>query len=200
MPPTKIKNAKVSIAWKSFQFNLQNFKDLPPTRNHYVVTPEFSYNGHKWCLLIYPGGNDEADEGCVSIYLEHRSEGSITVNFELQIIDKFGKKKEAFQYNNDFEGMGNGCGSYYIIERSDILDESQNILDSDGTLTVGVSIKEDSSDVFVPENPLNKMIQGMFLDEDTADVCFEVISSADAKKGKKKRAKASDLFHAHYLI
>jgi len=39
----------------------------------------------------------------------------------------------------------------------------------------------------------------MFLDEDTADVCFEVISSAEAK-GEQKRAKASELFHAHHLI
>jgi speckle-type POZ protein len=80
------------------------------------------------------------------------------------------------------------------------LDESQNILDSDGTLTVGVSIKEEPSDAFVPNNPLNKMIQGMFLDEDTADICFEVISSAGAKKGNRKKAKASDLFQAHHLI
>jgi hypothetical protein len=44
------------------------------------------------------------------------------------------------------------------------------------------------------------MIQDMFLNEDTADVCFEV-SNAEAKIGKKrKKAKASDLFHAHHLI
>ncbi len=40
----------------------------------------------------------------------------------------------------------------------------------------------------------------MFLDKDTADVCFDVICSTEAKKGKKKKAKASNLFHAHYLF
>src|SRR6056300_1169048 len=194
MPPTKIKNAKVSIgiAWHSFQFNLKYFRDLTSTKDHHVKTPSFSCNGHQWYLEIYPGGDEDADDGYMSIYLQHRSEGSITATYELQIIDKFGNKKDvsqSTQITNSFERDGHGCRSF--IKRSDILDESQNILDSDGTLTIAVSIKEDP-DVFVPNNPLNKMIKGMFLDEDTAEVCFEVISSTEAKKGKKKKAKASD--------
>ncbi len=207
---TDIKNAVVSIGcptpregWTSYQFNLKNFGDLTTTKNHRVLTTLFSCNKHDWRLNIYPGGDDEATEGYVSIYLYHESKGSITACYELRIIDKFGKQKIAIdESSHRFEGKGSegdGRGSAHFIKRSDILDESQNILDSNGTLTVGVSIKEDPSDVFVPENPLNKMIQGMFLDEDTADVCFEVISSADAKKGKKK-AKSSDFFHAHSLI
>jgi speckle-type POZ protein len=115
------------------------------------------------------------------------------------IIDKFGNKKKVLQSTDNFEGMGYGHGWSNFIERSDILDESKNLLDSDGTLTVGVSIKEEPSDVFVPKNPLHKMMQGIFLDEDTADICFEVCG-AEAKKGKKKKAKASDSFHAHHLM
>ncbi|KAL7448937.1 hypothetical protein ACHAWC_001050, partial [Mediolabrus comicus] len=200
MPPKKIKNAKVSIAWKSFHFNVPNFKDLPTTRDHFVETPLFTCNGHEWSLDIYPGGDDDAPEGYVSIDLTHHSEGSITANYEFAILDKFGKQKIATESSHHFEGKGDGFGWRNVILRSDILDESQNILDGDGTLTAAVSMKEEPSDVFVPKNPLLNMIQGMFLDEDTADVCFEVISSADAKKGKKKRAKASDLLHAHYCI
>jgi len=206
MPPVRITNAKVSAApppprWKSFHFNVQNFKDLPTTRDHYVETPEFTCNGHQWALKIFPGGSDTATEGDVSMYLMHRSEGNISVNYELQIIDKFGKKYyEAIEATKSFEGVGKGNGFPNFFNRSDILDETRNILDSNGTLTVGVSIKEEQSDVFVPKNPLNAMIQGMFLDEDTADVSFEVISSTEAKKGNKKKAKASDLFHAHHCI
>jgi speckle-type POZ protein len=201
MPPKKIKNAKVSTGWQSFHFNLQNFKDLPTTRNHYVETPLFSFNGHEWDLTIYPGGDDEADEGYVSIFLFHRSEGSITANYKLMIMDKFGEKRKEKKSKKPgrFEGMGDGYSWDDLIKRSDILDKSKNILDSDGTLTVAVSIKEEPSDVFVPNNPLLKTIQGMFLNEDTADVCFEV-SSADAKNGKRKKTKASELFHAHHLI
>ncbi|KAL7450714.1 hypothetical protein ACHAWC_005018 [Mediolabrus comicus] len=205
MPATKIKNTKVSIGcpppregWTSFQFNVKNFKDLPTATDHYVLTPVFSCNGHDWRLHIYPGGEEDADEGYVSIFLHH-SEGSITATFEFMIIDKFGEKKKAIKHTHNYEIKGQGSGFLNFIKRSDIFDESQNILDSDGTLTVGVSIKEEPSDVFVPKNPLHKMMQGIFLDEVTADVCFEVCS-ADAKKGKKKKAKSSDLFHAHSHI
>src|SRR6056300_1581611 len=52
--------------------------------------------------------------------------------------------------------------------------------------------------MYIPKNPLNKMIQGMFLNVETADVCFEV-SGADAKEGKKEQ-KASALFHAHHFM
>ena len=207
MPPVRIQNVNVSTAiapppqqCKSFYFNVQNFKDLPTTRGHYFQTPEFSCNGRDWVLSICPGGVRDTAEGYVSIYLNHQSEGSITVNyFEVMIIDKFGNKKNVLQFSHNFESKGNGFGLPNFIKRSDILDESQNILDSDGTLTVGVSMKEEPSDVFVPINPLHKMMQGIFLDEATADICFEVCN-ADAKKGKKKKTKSCELFHAHSHI
>jgi hypothetical protein len=199
MPATQIKDAKVSIAWKSFQFEVQNFKDLPTTKNHYVETPECSCNGHEWCLTIYPGGDNEAIDGLVSIYLHHRSEGSITASFELKILDKFGNKNICSKAaTSSFEGMGKGFGWPFFMTRSYILDESKKVLDSDGTLTVAVSMKEEPSDVFVPKNPLLETIQGMFLDDDTADVYFEVCHVE--AMGERKRAKASNSFPAHSQI
>ncbi len=203
MPPTKIENAKfvsVESQWKSFHFSLQNFKDVSATKNHYVQAPVFSCNGHKWSLNIYPGGEVTAAEGYVSIYLFHRSEGNININYEVMINDKFGKKAMRLKTKKPdcFEGAEGAWGWKNFIKRSDILDESKNILDSDGTLSVSVSIKEDPSDVFVPKNPLLNMMQSIFLDETTADVCFEV-SSAEAT-GERKKAKASNSFHAHSQI
>ena len=203
MPQVLIENATVSVApppsrWKSFYFKVPNFKDLTTTRDHYIETPEFSCNGRRWYLVIYPGGRGGADEGMVSIFLHHRSEGSITASFELMLIDKFGNKKNGIQTTQTFHGMRRFWGWGNFMKRSAILDESKNILDNDGTLTVSVSIKEDPSDVYVPKNPLLNMMQGIFLDETTADVCFEV-SSAEAT-GEQKKAKASVLFHAHSQI
>lgn len=202
----QITNAAVSTApprWKTLYFNLRDFRNLPTTRNHYVKTPEFSCNGHDWYLEIYPGGNHEANEGYVSIFLQHRSEGSISATYEVMIIDKFGKKKNVFEASYRFEGLSYGWHNF--IKRSKILDESNNLLDSDGTLTVAVSTKEESSDVFVPNNPFQKIVlQDMFLDEDTADVCFEVSSASAAKTfifgTTKKEVKPSDLLHAHSQI
>jgi speckle-type POZ protein len=60
--------------------------------------------------------------------------------------------------------------------------------------------EEEPSDVFVPKNPFQKMVlKDMFLNEDTADACFEVCC-AEAKEAEQKRAKASELFHAHSQI
>ena len=119
-------------------------------------------------------------------------------------MDKFGKKTTSKHVKSSvtrgsFEGTDHGLGCPNFVKRSHILDESQNILDSDGALSVVISMQEEPSAVFVPNNPFFKAIHGMFLDESNADVCFEVISSAEAKEGKKE-AEASELFHAHHLI
>jgi hypothetical protein len=203
----QITNAAASTApppWKTLYFNLRDFRSLPTTRDHYVKTPEFSCNGHDWSLDIYPGGGvAPTAEGYVSIFLKHLSEGSISANFELMIIDNFGDKERALQTTHNFEGKGKGRGWTNFILRSDILDESQNILDSNGTLTVAVSIKlKPTTVLFVPKNPLYKLIQGMFLNEDTADICFEVSSAEQTFifGTTKKEVKPLDLFHAHSQI
>ena len=203
MPQVRIENAKVSVAqplpgWKPFHFKVQNFKDLPTTRGHYVETPEFSCNGHMWSLRIYPGGKGDATEGYVSISLSHHSEENISFNYVLEIIDKVGRKKNIKSGTCSFQDLGWACSKNFI-KRSKILDESKNILHSDGALTVSISIQEEPSDVFVPKNPLLNIIQDMFLDEDTADICFEVIGTTEVM-GEQKRAKSSEIFHAHSQI
>ncbi|KAL7456982.1 hypothetical protein ACHAWC_008440 [Mediolabrus comicus] len=200
MPATQIKDAKVSIAWKSFQFDVKFFKDLPATKNHCVSTPKFSCNGHDWDLMIYPGGDEDADEGWVSIYLHHRSEGSITASFELTILDKLRNQNTRKAATSSFEGMGKGVGWSNFVTRPYILDKSKKILDSDGTFTVGVSMKEEPSEVFVPKNPLLKTIQGMFLDRATADVYFEFEVCHVEAMGERKKAKVSIAFPAHSQI
>jgi speckle-type POZ protein len=198
----RIENAKVSVAppplgWKSFHFKVQNFSDLPTTRDHYVETPQFSCNGHMWSLRIYPGGKGDATEGYVSISISHHSEENILFKYVLEIIDKVGRKRNGKNGTHDFEGLGRAnCKNF--IKRSK-LDGSKDILHSDGALIVSFSIQEEPSDLFVPKNPLLNIIQDMFLDEDTADICFEVIGTTEVT-GEQKRAKSSELFHAHSQI
>lgn len=59
--------------------------------------------------------------------------------------------------------------------------------------------KVSKSKHFVPENSLVSKIQGMFNDEETSDVLFEVITTEPDEDGSK-RVKTSTLFHAHRLI
>ena len=205
----RIKDAKVSVGrppapssgsgeeWTSFQFLIHDFANLTTTKDHYVASPEFNCNGHQWELKVYPGGKDQADEGKVSVFLNHLSKETITASYGIKIVDKFGNTKKA---NTSVKRVfiANKIWGWDIISRSDILDESKNILDN-GTLTVVVSIAEEPTTVFVPQNPLLKMMQEMFNDDATADVCFE-ISTADEKKGKKKKSKSCVSFYAHRLI
>ena len=53
---------------------------------------------------------------------------------------------------------------------------------------------------FIPTNPFNKNVSELFMDEETADVVFEV-GGEQQGKGKRKRTKISTTnFHAHRNI
>lgn len=54
--------------------------------------------------------------------------------------------------------------------------------------------------VFVPKNPIVTMIREKFLDEETADVCFEVSSSNIEEDRARKRKRSFTPFHAHSCI
>jgi hypothetical protein len=131
--------------WNSFLIHFHHFADHPSPPGHRLDSPEFQCNGHKWSLRIYPGGNSTSNEGCVSLYLNHRSRGSATATFEAKIINKYGDTLETRRSADDrhFDSSSKNSGWSNIIKLSDILDESKDILDSDGTLTVVVSMKKE---------------------------------------------------------
>ena len=193
----RIKDAKVSVGcpppssgsgeeWKSFQFLIHDFANLRTTKRHYVASPEFNCYGHEWQLHVDPGGNDQSEEGKVSVYLYHLSKETITARFGIKVIDKFGKARNDFLSAKwDYTSTADNRGWHNFISRSDILDESQNILDDNGTLTVVVYIEEKPKSVFVPKNPFANIMQEMFNDETTADVCYE-ISTASEKKERRR--------------
>ena len=61
--------------------------------------------------------------------------------------------------------------------------------------------KVSKSKPFVPENPFVGKIQGMFSDEETSDVLFEVITTEPDEDGSKRvKTSTSTSFHAHRLI
>ena len=198
------------VELKSFKFHFHDFANLRTTKNHYIASPEFTCYGHEWALCVFPGGINSSAEGKVSAFLHHLSEESITTRFVIQIIDKFGNAKPTPLIKTAKKDFGCGgvksWGSHNFISRSVILDESQNILDSNGTLTVvvSISIKEEPTTAFVPQNPILKVLKGLFNDENTADVCFEVSTAQetddDDDDGGTKRRKTTTPFYAHRLI
>jgi hypothetical protein len=79
--------------------------------------------------------------------------------------------------------MASITGAGLISSLAPLYDESQNILDGSDILTIIIQMKDESTvKPFVPKNPFNSIIKGMFNDEETADVFFEV-DSAEANNG-----------------
>jgi speckle-type POZ protein len=173
------------VKLRTFNILFHGFKDLPFERNQYVMSPSFTCNGHQWALRIYPGGFDGATDDHVSAYLYLLSEGTITCAYEVKTLDKFRRFGHflKMKVRTHSSSGKNTRGVVNFMRRSVILDESMNIVDDNGTLAFIVSMKEESTSVhpFIPENDFNKKVQGMFLDEESADLCFEV-SNVDEEK------------------
>jgi speckle-type POZ protein len=176
---------------KSVKLLFHRFGELSAERGQCISSPEFECNGRKWCALLYPRGSTDASEGYVSIYLKLRFEGSCAVTFEITSIKVDGSSLRKFADTYTLHNQKN-WGWHNFIKRSDILDESRSILDSNGTFAVMISMKEELANVqpFVPRNDFNCMMRGLFLDEETSDICFEV-GATDVEEGN---------FHAHRLV
>mmetsp|Transcript_23155 Transcript_23155/g.35760 ORF Transcript_23155/g.35760 Transcript_23155/m.35760 type:complete len:409 (-) Transcript_23155:203-1429(-) len=190
--------------WKDFHIYLHGFANLPSGRGEDTLSPAFECNGLRWRLIVYPGGHDTAQEGYVSVHLTLGSPGTATITFDINILQKFGTRFDRPIDINTFDIIsGRSYGASNLVKRSDILDPSKNLLDDNGTLAFIVSIKEEETEAmptaFVPNNPFLDMIQEKFLDEETADVCFEV-SSSEIEEDRSKRSRSSTSFHAHSQI
>jgi hypothetical protein len=205
MAPRKkqIKNATVSMGPCStvdgrdtYRFSVQKFKDIDSTKNGYVETPVVSSNGHDWTLHIYPGGDKDMDEGCMSIYLMHRSEKAINITYDLMIVGQCGKTVKHYPHAEHFSGMNSSYGGY-AMKYSDILDKSKKVLDKNGALTVVLSITKKQPAIFLPKN--DPTLQKLLRDKETADVCFQVNFSVEGE-GEQKKAKVSEQVYAHLCV
>jgi len=140
LPPTMFHKE-----WKSFLIHFPNFAKHSITEGHRLESPEFICNGQKWALRLYPGGNTSTSETrYVALYLNHRSRGNTTATFEVKIINKYGDTLETRKSSNNrpFDSSNRNSGWNDIIKLSDVLDNSNAILDKNSTLTVVVSIKQ----------------------------------------------------------
>jgi speckle-type POZ protein len=187
-------------SWKSFNVLFHAFRDLSTEKEHAIDSPTFLCNGHEWFLRMYPGSCTDAENGQITIFLHHIGSESTELIFKVSILDRFGREycRRACETSFNKDGMKSGVGWDDFIHLDTILDESRQILDSNGTLAVVVSIKAEPAAPFVPKNPFPKMMQGLFLDEETADVCFEL--SVAEKKDEDVTGESTLTFNAHSLV
>ena len=64
------------------------FVGLPAQRGEVALAEKFACLGNEWVLQLYTGGDEDADEGMVSIYLHNNmSEKSIRIEFSFIVKD-----------------------------------------------------------------------------------------------------------------
>mmetsp|Transcript_19028 Transcript_19028/g.41215 ORF Transcript_19028/g.41215 Transcript_19028/m.41215 type:complete len:416 (-) Transcript_19028:145-1392(-) len=190
-------------SWESHFVHFHHFESMSTEKDHAVYSPKFSCCNHDWRVRMYPGGDKDSTDGNMAFYLGHCSGTEISAKYFFIIRDVSGKviKEEDSETYDKFatataevEDIEDAWGWKNFVERAEIIDASNKIL-SHGTLTVEVRIKPDDDNCCMNFIPKNEFVQNMlqsFMDEETADILFEVKS--------KEEESASVLFYAHKLV
>jgi hypothetical protein len=183
--------------WESHLVHFHNFASLPSGKNEFVLSPEFRSFGHKWRVQIYPGG--------VSLYLSYCSEGDFSVQqFHLSIKKKSGESV-AERSLSPRKFVGTQSWGWHDFAARDVITHADVL--NNGSLTVEVRMKPDGGDLcrnFIPKNPFVQHMLDLFLDEDTADMSFEVETRPllDASKDTSPALGEvfREVFHAHKFV
>jgi hypothetical protein len=173
-----------------------DFAGLPAECGFDYESATFWSLGHEWYLDVYPGGlNEESSErGMISVFLNPESNEGIEIKYALQV-DGFAEMelKSVIQP---------GCVAGRNFERSEIMKNLVN-----GALLINVHIapvdpSTTKSIQVLPENPSRNILQEkMFMDEEFADVVFEVGVQQFKNDDATKKAKISPVrFPAHRLV
>jgi len=191
--------------WTNALVHFHGFANQSTTRGEEVVSPKFSCFGHQWSLIIYPGGEEDSDERCVSLGLINRSNASIGIQWSFSV--RNADCKEVVHYppqTNEFAAWGgnNSWVAHDFAPRSTLLD-----LLVQGSLIVEVRMKPTSADKsitqFIPTNPIYKNVLQKYMDEESADVVFQVDNNDGSLEGEEhisKKSKTTTTLYAHRFI
>jgi len=193
--------------WVTHTVHYHGFASLSTVQDDPVVSPEFMLLGNQWRLGMYPGGDVVAAEGMTSIYLYNESDKAIDIDYGFSVIDGRGKRvayeRTATPYH--FASLGDGDGDDYCWGFINL--ECTKLLSSlvDGTLVIEVRMRlsvptKSVPPPFIPENPVAKMIQGLFLDEKSSDIVFKVAEEKEKNSATKVAKTTPVSFPAHRLI
>jgi hypothetical protein len=192
--------------WVTHTVHCHGFESLSSVRDEYVDSPEFLLLDNQWILAVYPGGNDDADEGMVTLYLDNMSNKAIEIDFAFSINGGNGKhvayKRASRPHNFGPVGVGlNSWGFTNFAKRVSLLSSLVN-----GTLAIEIHMRltkptKSVPPIFIPENLSScKTIQGVFLDDTYSDIVFEV-GGRNGKGNARKVAKTTSVtFPAHRVI
>ena len=190
----------VSVTTK-VQLQFDGFADLPTQDDEdgdeCAESETFTCLGIEWLLRIYPW-DIRTDEMMVSASLRNLSERNIHIDYSFSVKGHAGGEV----YTSLFKGKkycDNSWGDD-IGMRSKIV---QTLVD--GALVIEVCMKladktQKTHTPFIPENPSCKIIQGMFMDERSSDVLFELGGQQFNSKERKKTKTSPVTFPAHHSL
>ena len=194
----------ISEGWTTTVVRFHGFADLTATRGDAVKSPEFSCFGHQWSLKLYPGGRVNSPEGRVAVALSNRSNSSIKIEYGYSVRNADGKEVVHYKLQaSEFAPPGSGHSGWCtdsFAKRSKLMESLVN-----GSLVIEVRMKSTSTDKsitqFIPTNSLCKNVINKFMDEETADVVFEVDNgNCQSEEHTNKKSKTTTTFHAHRFI
>ncbi|KAJ3690510.1 hypothetical protein LUZ61_019674 [Rhynchospora tenuis] len=82
----------VQMARGSYQFKVENSTTKNLAIGEFITTPKFSVGGYKWIIKYYPQGSNAENKGTyISLSLEVLNSKSVTAEYELCLLNKYGK-------------------------------------------------------------------------------------------------------------
>ena len=199
MPPENFEG------WVAANVCFHGFANLSATtRGEYVESPVFSCFGHQWVLKLYPGGRDNSDEGYVAIGIVNRSNTSIKIQYCYSVRDANCREVVHRSYTNkEFCALGSSTNAWSKSNFALRLELLESLVD--GALVIEVRMKSTTTTgksitQFIPTNPFNKNVDKLFMDEETADVLFEVGGEQATGTITRKKSKTTTNFHAHRIL
>jgi hypothetical protein len=191
--------------WITHTVHCHGFASLSTEQDECVDSPEFMLLGNEWRLqIVQPGGDEEAGEGMVSLFLYNVSNKAIDIDFGFSVSDGNGKQVahyRSFRPRNfaplEDADEDDHWGCINFVSRLSLSSSLVN-----GTLIIEVHMRlakptKSVPPIFIPGNPFAKNMQHMITDENFGDISF-VIGGNQKKNNAEKIAKTTSVvFHAH---
>ena len=204
-------------SWQTFEIT---FNDIKSTQGPITISQIFTCLGYKWAVEIEKCDNEILNSLCgagiVRFYLRRKDISSIATP---QIIWSIAPIKDSHEHGYASSmGHSNISGKFITNEQRICRQIFRPPMNNDGSLTVEVRMRlaDDkrgdtataAEKLVIPENLLAKNILSKFMDEESADIVFEVVEDERSEFEKKtnciqhycKRYKTTTKIHAHRFI
>ena len=181
-PPSKF------VDQKSKAVHVPNFLEFPNTKgnDNVVTSPIFSCLGHNWRVDVYPGGDNRShdpenrpDSRLVTIALHHFPSRDIKVDCQIRLIKREGgfyvpTRRQSCRESGTIHTFSSDARRVYVqLPRSHLT--AGRLISEAGELRIQVDLKLcNDSDNQAISSRCSSDNMGIFLDEETSDIAFEL--------------------------